>query len=181
MLRTTSFHTLSFSFLFLILFCFSISTTQAQFIAELTEKPINITNYLVNIDNSNISSKKETYSITITVTNIRSRKGSIRFKFYDDATPFPHDTGILRMVVPKTEFEGNTFTVTVEGLPSRNMGIALLDDENDDNELDMGWFFPKEGHAFSDYFHTAFRKPTYDDFDFVLNADRKVVMKVRYY
>ncbi|MCU0418486.1 MAG: DUF2141 domain-containing protein [Cyclobacteriaceae bacterium] len=124
----------------------------------------------------------ETYSITITVRNIRNDKGVIRFKFYDDSTPFPHDTGFLRMVVPKTEMKGDSITVTYHGFTSKNMGIALQDDENSDMKLDMGWFLPKEGHAFSDYYHaTMLRKPVYHDFDFVLTGHKKVVMRMRYY
>ena len=125
---------------------------------------------------------EESYSITITVRNIRNSKGVIRFKFYDDNTRFPHDTGFLRTVVPKTEMKGDSITVTYHGFTSKNMAIALQDDENSDMKLDMGWFLPKEGHAFSDYYHaTMLRKPVYDDFDFVLTGDKKVEMKMRYY
>lgn len=125
----------------------------------------------------------ETYSITITVTNIRNNKGSIRFKFYDDSTPFPHDTGILRVVISKSEIDlkDGSFTVTYNGFVSKNMAIALSDDENDNVDLDMGWFVPKEGHAFSDYYHAALRRPVYSDFDFFLHGDKHVVMKMRYY
>lgn len=128
-----------------------------------------------------VSANEATYAITITVTGIRSREGVIRFKFHDDKTRFPHDTGFLRIVVPKTAFEGDSFTVTYTGFSSKNMAIALGDDENNNIDLDMGWFYPKEGHAFSDYYHTAFRRPVYEDFDFFLDSDRKVLMKMRYY
>lgn len=129
-----------------------------------------------------VRAEAATYSITITVRNIRNDKGVIRFKFYDDNTRFPHDTGFLRTVVPKTEMKGDSITVTYHGFVSKNMAIALQDDENNDMKLDMGWFLPKEGHAFSDYYHaTMLRKPVYDDFDFVLTGDKKVEMKMRYY
>jgi uncharacterized protein (DUF2141 family) len=144
-------------------------------------KPIDIRPLLQKDQAEAVSTNEATYSITITVTNIRSRSGVIRFKFYDDKTRFPHDTGFLRIVVPKTSFEGDTFTASYTGFVSKNMAVALSDDENNNVELDMGWFYPIEGHAFSDYFHTAFRRPVYEDFDFFLNADRNVVMKVRYY
>ncbi len=122
-----------------------------------------------------------TYSITITVTHIRNKKGFIRFKFYDDSTPFPDDMGFLKVVVPKSEMSGDSLRVTYHGFKSQNMAIALLDDENGDNKLEFGWFFPKEGHAFSDYFHGALRKPVYKDFNFILTGDRNVVMKMKYY
>ena len=125
--------------------------------------------------------EEHTYAITITVTDIRSTSGVIRFKFYDDATPFPDDKGFLRIAVPKSEITGTTFTATYYGFPSQQMGIALLDDENDNWELDMGWFFPKEGHAFSNYHHASLRKPTYSDFRFLLNGDTQVTMKMKYY
>ncbi|MBK5280257.1 MAG: DUF2141 domain-containing protein [Bacteroidia bacterium] len=122
-----------------------------------------------------------TYSITITVTNIRNQEGVIRFKFYDDATPFPHDKGFLRIVVPKSEVVNNTYTATYYGFTSKEMGIALQDDENSNKILDMGWFFPKEGHAFSDYYHSSLRRPVYSDFRFLLTGDKEVVMKMKYY
>ncbi len=124
---------------------------------------------------------EQTYSITITVTDIRNKNGVIRFKFYDDATPFPDDKGFLRIVVPKSEIIDNTFTATYYGFTSQSMGIALQDDENNNWKLDLGWFFPKEGHAFSDYYHTSLRRPVYSDFRFLLLGDKKVIMKMKYY
>jgi len=125
--------------------------------------------------------KEKTYSITITVTNIRNHKGVIRFKFFNDSTPFPHDTGFKKIVVDKSKIAGDSFTVTYDGFISQYMGIALLDDENDNWKLDIGWFLPKEGHAFSDYHHTALRKPVYKDFRFLLTGNKKVIMKMKYY
>ncbi len=122
-----------------------------------------------------------TYAITIRVTNIRNKEGVIRFKFYDALTPFPHDKGFLRIVVPKSEVKDSTFTATYYGFPSMVMGIALLDDENNNWEMDKGLFLPKEGHAFSDYFHTSFRRPVYSDFAFLLSGDKIVTMKMKYY
>lgn len=123
----------------------------------------------------------KTYSITITVTHIRNRDGVIRFKFYDDTTPFPDDFGFLRIVVPKTELKGDSLVLTYHGFTSKYMAVALQDDENDNWKLDFGWFLPKEGHAFSDYYHASLRKPVYDDFRFLLNGNKKIVMKMRYY
>jgi uncharacterized protein (DUF2141 family) len=122
-----------------------------------------------------------TYAITITVTDIRNTDGVIRFKFYDDSTPFPDAKGFLRIAVPKSEIKDGTYTATYYGFPSKNMGIALLDDENDNWKLDFGWFLPKEGHAFSDYHHTALRRPVYSDFSFMLTGDKHVIMKMKYY
>jgi uncharacterized protein (DUF2141 family) len=146
-----------------------------------TLSPVDVSQLIAKVSGKQNKKDEKTYSITITVTHIRSKKGVIRLKFYDDATRFPHDTGFLRIIVPKDEIVNGTFTVTYTGFTSKNMAVALSDDENNNVELDMGWFFPKEGHAFSDYYHTAFRRPVYEDFDFFLEGDKKIVMKMRYY
>lgn len=124
---------------------------------------------------------EKTYAITISVKNIRNHKGVIRFKFYNDSTGFPHDTGFLKEVITKDAMAGDSIRITYYGFKSQHMAIALLDDENNNVKLDFGWFFPKEGHAFSDYYHVSLRRPVYDDFSFTLTGDRHVVMKMRYY
>ncbi len=166
--------------LFFLIFCVSTvvsAQTDSIYVSDNPEKPGNLVSYY----GIKTGHGEETYSITITVTNIRNNKGVIRFKFFDDSTPFPHDTGFLKVVVDKKNIVGGTFTKTFYGFKSQSMAIALLDDENNDLKLDMGWFFPKEGHAFSDYYHSALRRPVYNDFKFVLKGDKKVVMKMKYY
>ncbi len=139
---------------------------------------------LVSANAGNVNAQPSsvaTYTIHITVTDIRNKDGVLRFKFYDDSSPFPDLHGFLKVVVSKSAMKADSLTLTVHGVPSRHMGIALLDDENNNIKLDMGWFLPKEGHAFSDYYHAAIRRPVYDDFDFFLTADKWVVMRMKYY
>jgi len=147
-------------------------------------RPVASDDYSIFLENKELPRpplNEPTYSITITVTGIRNDDGVIRFKFYDDRTPFPHDKGFLRIVVPKTLVKNGSFTVTYHGFTAGMMGIALQDDENNNQILDFGWFLPKEGHAFSDYHHTAARRPTYSDFRFMLTGNKSVVMKMKYY
>lgn len=168
-----------------ILFCFIfINTLVYGQVRKESEIPsVDVSSLIAKATGKSPEKGVETYSITITVTNIRNNKGAIRFKFYDDSTPFPHDTGILRVVIQKSDIviKNGSFTVSYDGFVSQNMGIALSDDENNNVDLDMGWFLPKEGHAFSDYYHTALRRPVYEDFDFFLDGDKHVIMKMRYY
>src|SRR5258708_409816 len=75
----------------------------------------------IKIEKNIVAKKEDTYSITITVTNMRNHDGVIRFKFFDDSTPFPNDTGFRKVVVKKSEIIGNSFTVTYDGFISRYM------------------------------------------------------------
>jgi len=140
----------------------------------------NASNHEGRVARANIK-KEEIYSISITVTHIRNHKGALLFRFFDDSTSFPSKTGFRKTVVRKSLVTADSLEVTYYGFTSKNMGIALLDDENDNLELDFGWFFPKEGHAFSDYYHTSLKKPVYKDFRFLLTGNKKVVMKMKYY
>ncbi len=169
----------------IIVFIFCIPTIVSAQIDSVSTRigsnnPANVT--MTQPDKGKTDEKTDkTYSISITVTNIRNRDGVIRFKFYDDTTPFPDLKGFLKVVVPKSEMVGDSLIMTLQGFKSQRMAIALLDDENNNVKLDFGWFLPKEGHAFSDYYHAALRRPVYGDFNFLLISDKKVFMKMKYY
>lgn len=94
---------------------------------------------------------------------------------------FPETNGFRIVHVSKSLLEGDSITVTYHNFTSKHMGVSLLDDENGNLKLDFGFLFPKEGHAFSDYHHTALRKPVYEDFRFHLTENKDVVMKMKYY
>jgi len=169
--------------------CFSVIFFMADAVPAQIKNAVYKSSDIINNDvsalikekNPEKSKGKERYTIAITVTNIRSKKGVLRFKFYDDDTPFPDDNGFLKIMVPKTQMKGDSITVSYYGFTSKYMGIALLDDENDNMDLDFGFFLPKEGHAFSDYYHAAWRRPVYKDFRFFLSGNKKIVMKMKYY
>lgn len=165
--------------LLVIVFLFSYLPARSQYESASSQAapPTQTSAEVLNLH----ANAEEGYSITITVTNIRNKDGVIRFKFYDDSTPFPDINGFLKVVVPKTEVTGDSLTMTFYGFKQQNMAIALLDDENNNVKLDFGWFLPKEGHAFSDYYHSALRRPVYEDFKFFLTGNKMVRMKMKYY
>ena len=119
--------------------------------------------------------------ITIEFTNIRSSKGQLLLGVYTNQTDYSNKKAIKKQTVLKTKLVDGKLTTVIEGLAPGTYGIALLDDEDFDREMNYGLFLPKEGFAFSNYYHTGMSKPTFDDFEFTLgNEDKKVVMKIRY-
>lgn len=179
---TNSLHWSVFAF---FIFAWSCSLAQTDSIPARSFRYFNPQDlysiFLENESRALPSESDSTYSITITVTNIRKMNGVIRFKFYNDTTPLNHPTGFLRIVIQKSEIVNHTITATYHGFVGGNMGIALHDDENENMKLDIGWFLPEEGYAFSDYYHKSFLKPQYSDFRFLLNGNRHVIMKMRYH
>lgn len=120
-------------------------------------------------------------TLTIEFSNIRSKKGQLLLGIYTSQTDYANKKAIKKITVYKTNVkDGKTFT-KVKGLKPGTYGIALLDDEDFDRKMAYGLFLPKEGFAFSNYYHKGMSKPTFEDFDFTLGSDNKtVVMKMRY-
>ncbi len=170
---------------FILLLITSISHAQIDSIGKRSFSYYNAHDkhslFLENESRSLPGEKDSTYSITIIVKDIRNKEGVIRFKFYDDSTPFPHDKGFLRIVIRKSDLINTIFTVTYHGFTAGYMGIALHDDENSNKKLDFGWFLPREGYAFSDYYHIGLQRPDYCDFRFLLNENKIVVMRMKYH
>lgn len=121
-----------------------------------------------------------TYTISIKVTNIRNSKGTMQFQVYRSQAKFAAEVPYKTYRISKKDVSGHTLRYKIKGLPAGSYGVALLDDENSNKKMDYGWVIPEEGFGFSDYYHTAWSKPTYHKFKFYLKADKSVTMKVRY-
>lgn len=126
------------------------------------------------------SSNSETFSITITVTNIRNNKGMMQFQVYKDQATFAKESPYKIYRVSKSTVKDGKMKYSITGLPADVYGLALLDDENSNKKMDYGWVMPEEGFGFSDYYHTGWSRPVFNQFKFELKSDKSVTMKVRY-
>lgn len=120
-------------------------------------------------------------NIDFTISGIRSKNGTIRLAFYTSAKNFEDEKPFMTKTVQKTNLKNGTLTVSYTGLSAGLYGVALLDDENSNREMDYGLVLPKEGFGFSDYYHSGMSRPTFDLFDFYLkNETKNIRIKVRY-
>lgn len=120
-------------------------------------------------------------TLHITVSGIRNTKGLIRLEFYNSAQSFDNRKPILVKTIPKSGMKNGTLSVTYPGLDAGLYGIALLDDENNNHEMDYDVFLPDEGFGFSDYYHKGLSHPKFSQFDFYLkNETKNVKIFVRY-
>lgn len=129
---------------------------------------------------SMISSNKSTYSVSVTVKKLRNAKGSVQIQVYKDQTSFADEKPWKTYTFSKKSVSGGQLSFKISDLPKGTYGFTLLDDENNNKEMDYGLLMPKEGFGFSDYYHTAWSRPVFNDFKFDLSADKKVYMSVRY-
>lgn len=120
------------------------------------------------------------HTITIKVTNIRNNSGNLQIQIYRNAENFKKSLPWKVKQFDKGSVKNNTLTCTFTGIESGEYGIALLDDENANKEMDYSMMMPDEGFGFSDYYHTAWSKPKFESFKFSLKEDKTVTIKVRY-
>jgi uncharacterized protein (DUF2141 family) len=126
------------------------------------------------------ASVNDAHAINVKITNVRSGKGRIQVQIYRDQESFGKETPWKVMYASKDDLKNNTMSYTITGIPSGTYGIAILDDENGNKEMDYSLMMPKEGFGFSNYYHTAWSKPKFQSFKFTVSGETSVNIKVRY-
>ncbi|MDR0801858.1 DUF2141 domain-containing protein [Fluviicola sp.] len=120
------------------------------------------------------------YTITVKVINIRNNSGMLQLQVYRTAENFKKEIPWKVRFFDKNEMKNNSMTCIITGIEPGEYGVALLDDENSNKDMDYTMFVPDEGFGFSDYYHTAWSKPKFESFKFQLTEDKTVTIKVRY-
>ena len=122
----------------------------------------------------------EKIKLEVEITHIRNSKGSIRLGIFKSQESFEEENEYLAKSFSKSQVKDAKLRVDLY-LPPGTYGIALLDDENDNGEMDYGLMLPEEGFGFSNYYHTGLSRPDFEDFSFDLNQSAKRLdIKVKY-
>lgn len=135
---------------------------------------------LISLLSLSSASQKEIYQVKVYIKNIRNSKGRIQLQVYKNQESFKKEIPWKSTTVSKSQIKNNALTYTFKGLPKGIYGVALLDDENCNTKMDYGWLLPNEGFGFSDYYHSGWSKPNFNDFKFYLDKNKSVTMDVRY-
>ncbi len=121
-------------------------------------------------------------TITVIITNIRNKKGRIQLDLYKNQSEFEarKSDDKRRAYIDKSKISEGTTKYVYKNIPDGVYGLALLDDENNNNKIDYGWVLPKEGFGFGDYYHMKLSVPKFDNFKFYLKSDKTSTMIIRY-
>lgn len=120
-------------------------------------------------------------TLTVHVIGNRNNVGNIRFAFYNNSQGFDDDKPLFVKTISKMALAKNGMKVSYTDIKPGLYGIAVLDDENSNEKMEYGLVLPKEGFGFSDYYHTAMKRPKFESFDFILKNEAKTVeIKLRY-
>lgn len=119
-------------------------------------------------------------NLTVVVTNIKNPEGNIIIGIFNKADSFPKEgKHEKQLVIP---IRDNEVTITVNNLPDGEYALAILHDENNNNQCDFNIIgIPKEGVGFSNNFKPRLKAPKFKDVKFSLHNDMTMSIKLIYF
>ena len=119
--------------------------------------------------------------IELTISNIRCKKGKILIGVYKDNPSFQEDKPFAAYAYSKESVRDGTLVIRIEMKPG-TYGIAILDDENNNGEMDYRFLgIPREGFGFSVITGRIFKRPDFRDFCFCFTEEKeRMNIRLRY-
>ena len=111
------------------------------------------------------------HTLTVTITDIRSDEGRLLIGLYKGADTWLNDTQFYRTedVAPKECEVVNS----IANLPAGEYGLALLHDEDGDEEMSFPWMgMPAEAYGFSRIDSRMMREPDFEECRIVIDKDQ---------
>jgi uncharacterized protein (DUF2141 family) len=120
--------------------------------------------------------------LTVKISGIKNNQGNLKLAFYTCASDYKNEVSPkITKIVSKSEVKNGVFMKSFNDIPAGNYGIAVLDDENCNSEMDYSFFIPSEGFGFSNYYHSGMSKPDFNNFCFNFGKEDKTInIKLRY-
>jgi len=119
--------------------------------------------------------------LTIEIQHLHSNQGKIMALLFRAAKGFPDDA-INAHRQGMAQINEKTSEIVFRKLEPGNYAIALFHDENDDSKLNKHWYGkPEEGVATSNNIIPRFGAPSYEDCQFTINSDMKIVLNMHYF
>lgn len=129
----------------------------------------------------NFQNNDETYSLTITVKDLRNSKGVVQFAIYNKDGTIPDEKYKKYYRKDSVAISNNTATITFNDLPKGKYAVNILHDENKNGKIDKKFILPKEGIGFSNYESIGMRnRPKFSKASFEVNSNTTKIIKIIY-
>jgi len=121
-------------------------------------------------------------TVVLEIEGIRSDEGQLIIAVFRNEEDFRNEHPAVRKRYSKAGLQGDKMTITLQLSPG-SYGIAVLDDENLDDDMTLNFIgYPREGFAFSGFEQKGLAKPRFDQFCFVLEeaSQKRVKAQLKY-
>jgi uncharacterized protein (DUF2141 family) len=121
------------------------------------------------------------YSVTVEVSQLRNQRGRLAIGLYDSAAAFPHSKKPRGAALVRANQQ--PLRVTFSGLKPGSYAVAVLHDENQNNEMDFNFLgMPLEGYGFSNDASGLFGPPSFEAAAIKLQGkSMRAPIKLRYF
>jgi len=121
-------------------------------------------------------------NLAIEFDNIRNNKGVIYVTLYEtEDTWLDEDIEDYEFIFSKENVSNNKLTVSIDSIKPGYYGIAVLDDEDEDGEMQNNFIgFPREGFGFSRNVKVRLFKPKFEECVFEIKNDTTINISMQY-
>ncbi|MEI6019720.1 MAG: DUF2141 domain-containing protein [Bacteroidota bacterium] len=122
------------------------------------------------------------HNIKLEIIGVRSHQGKIKMGVYISSQRFEEKKDSKIITIEKHQLQNQKLSFSFYLAPG-TYGFSVLDDENDNSKMDFNFFgMPKEGFGFSNYYHSGFTYPKFQNFSFTIQPgeEKHVQIKLRY-
>ncbi len=122
-----------------------------------------------------------TYSLSITVKNLRNEQGVVQFVLYNKDGSIPDEDYKNYYKIVKGEIVNGSSSITFKNIPSGKYAVNILHDENKNGKIDKGFILPIEGIGFSNFESIGLtNRPNFSKASFELSKNKSINVKVIY-
>lgn len=120
-------------------------------------------------------------SLIVDVSNLRNSKGVVHFALYNKKGSIPDENYTKYFKKQQALIKNGKSIIEFKNLPVGTYAINVFHDENQNNKIDKGLIFPKEGIGFSNFKSIGFTNiPSFEKASFKLEANKSITIKVIY-
>ena len=125
--------------------------------------------------------EEATYSLKVTVNNLRNSSGMVQFALYNNPDAFPDEHYKNYYRKSAARIVNGVAEITFAYLPAGKYAVNILHDEDSNGIIEKGLILPKEGIGFSNYKAIGiFNRPEFQKASFELLANKKIDIKIIY-
>jgi uncharacterized protein (DUF2141 family) len=127
-----------------------------------------------------ISTSAQQYALTVTVSGIRTDKGTLYLSLYNSEKGYPKQP-VAALRLANAPIRNGISSFRLDNLPPGTYAIACYHDENGNGKLDNNLFgVPTEGTGASNDATGSLGPPKFRDAKFPLNRDTAITIHIRY-
>lgn len=141
--------------------------------------PLLITTTLGDVPGAT-AGKPPGFTITVTITGLRSDKGRLYLSLYNSAKGYPKQASAAFRLASSSIKDGRC-TLSLEGIPKGVYAIACYHDENNNGKIDTNFLgIPTEGTGASNNARGSLGPPKFRDAKFPVDKDVSLSIKIIY-